>query len=188
VSAVAGRAHSALGSDVSRVRASAAWRYVRSRQNADGSWNSYWWTSPHFATGQAVALALSVRDLDPVRRAAVWTLRGQRHDGGWGVPGAAASSSFATALSLAVLAASGLHDRRPIARGIEALVRLQEVDGAWPSHPVLRIPLPADSSPAGDDRRRLIRFDAGLVVPDQHRTFTSATCVAALARALRAAG
>lgn len=37
VSAVAGRAHCALASDVSRSRAGDAWRYVRSRQNADGS-------------------------------------------------------------------------------------------------------------------------------------------------------
>ena len=188
VSAVAGRAHCALASDASRARARAAWRYVRSRQNADGSWSSYWWTSPHLATQQAVALGVSMRDVDPVRRAAAWTLRGQRDDGGWGAPGEAATSSFATALSLSVLAASGLDDRRPIARGIDALIRLQQADAGWPSHPALRIPLPADPSPAGDDRWRPIRFAAGIVVADQHRTFTSATCVAALARALRAIG
>lgn len=187
VSAVAGLAHCSLASDTSRASASAAWRYVRSRQNADGDWDSYWWTSPHFATQQAVALALSMGDLAPVRRAAAWTLRGQRHDGGWGVPGEAAAS-FPTALSLSVLAASGPDDPRPIARGIDALVCMQQADGGWPSHPVLRIPLPADTSPAGDDRWRLIRFDAGIVLGDQHRTFTSATCIAALAHALRATG
>ena len=188
VSAVAGRAYCALASDVSCARAGGAWRYVRLRQNADGSWDSYWWNSPHFATQQAVALALSMRDLDPVRRAAAWTLRGQRHDGGWGVPGEAVASSFATALSLSVLAVSGLDDRQLIAGGIDALLRQQQADGGWPSRPALRIPLPADRSPAGDDRWRLIRFGAGIVVQDQHRTFTSATCVAALAHSLRAIG
>ena len=188
VSAVAGRALSALAPDVSRASAGAAWRYVRSRQNGDGSWNSYWWISPHFATQQAVALALSMRDLDPVRRAAAWALTGQRHDGGWGLPGEAATSAFTTALSLSVLAVCGLDDRRPIASGIDALICLQQADGGWPSHPALRIPLPADPSCVGDDRWRLIRFDPGIVVQDQHRTFTSATCVAALARALRATG
>jgi squalene cyclase len=184
VSAVAGRALCALASDVSRARARSAWRYVRSRQNGGGSWNSYWWVSPHFATQQAVALALGMHDLDPVRRAAAWALRVQRLDGGWGAPGEAAISSFATALSLSVLAMSGLDDRRPITRGIDALIGLQQADGGWPSHPMLRIPLPSDPSPAGDDHWRLIRFDAGIVVQDQHRTFTSATCVAALAHAL----
>lgn len=188
VSAVAGRAFSAIASDISRARARAAWRYVRSRQNADGSWNSYWWTSPYFATQQAVALALSMREVDLVRRAAAWTLRAQRRDGGWGMPSEAATSSFATALSLSVLAVSGLDDRRPIARGVDALLHLQQADGGWPSRPALRIPLPVDPSPAGDDRWRLIRFDAGMVVQDQHRTFTSATSVAALAQALHAGG
>lgn len=127
-------------------------------------------------------------DLDPVRRAAAWALRGQLRDGGWGAPGQAATSSFATALTLSVLAAAGLDDQRPMARGIDALISLQQADGGWPSHPVLRIPLPADPCPSGDDRWRLIRFDAGIVVADQHRTFTSATCVAALAHALSATG
>jgi hypothetical protein len=127
-------------------------------------------------------------DLDPVRRAVAWTLRGQLCDGGWGMPGEADTSSFATALSLSMLTMSGLDDRPPIAAGIEALIRRQQPDGGWPSHPALRIPLPADPSPAGDDRWRLIRFGTGMVVQDQHRAFTSATCVAALACALRATG
>lgn len=188
VSAVAGRALCALASDVSHARAGAAWRFVRLRQNTDGSWNSYWWTSPHFATQQAVALALCMRDLDPVGRAVAWTLDSQRQDGGWGAPGQAATSSLATALSLSVLAVSGLESRRPIGRGIDALIRLQQADGGWPSHPALRIPMPGDLSPSGDGRWRLIRFDAGVVVQDQHRTFTSATCVAALAHVLRVTG
>jgi len=188
VSAAAGRALCALRSDVARASADAAWRYVKSRQNGDGSWNSYWWISPHFATQQAVTLALSMRDPDPIRSAAAWVFNGQHHDGGWGLPGESEISSFATALSLSVLAVSGLDYRRPIAGGIDALVGLQQADGGWPSHPALRIPLPADPSPAGDDRWRLIRFDPGIVVQDQHRTFTSATCVAALAHALRATG
>jgi squalene cyclase len=188
VSAVAGSAFCALAPGASSARAEAAWRYVRSRQNADGSWNSYWWTSPEFATRQAVALAVSMHDLDAVRRAAAWTLRGQRHDGGWGVPRAAAASPFPTALSLSVLAASEPDDPRPIALGIDALIRMQQDDGGWPSHPALRIPLPVDPSPAGDDRWHLIRYGAGIVVQDQHRTFTSATCVAALAHALHATG
>lgn len=188
VSAVAGRALHALASDDSRARAGAAWRYVRSRQNADGSWNSYWWTSPHFATRQAVALALGMGDFGPVGRARAWAVRGQRPDGGWGVPGEAAASSFATALSISLLVASGLVDRQPVARGVDALIRMQQADGGWPSHPALRIPLPIDPVPAGDARWRLIRFGTGIVGQDQRRTFTSATCIAALAHALRATG
>lgn len=185
VSAVAGRAFAALPHEGSRASALAAWRFVRSQQNDSGSWNSYWWVLPHVATHQAVALALSVGDLEPVRRAVAWVVRGQRRDGGWDVPGEDTISPFATALSLSVLTLSGSSDRRPIVSAVDALIRLQEADGGWRSQPILRIPLPADPSPAGNDRWRLFRFDAGIVVKDQCRTFTSATCVAALADALR---
>lgn len=188
VTAVAGRAQGALGSGPPRARAAAAWRYVRRRQDSDGSWSSYWWTTPHYATQQAVALALCMHDLDPVRQATGWVLRTQLPDGGWGVPAATELSSFATALSLSVLAVSGLDVQGPLARGMEAMVGLQEADGGWPSHPALRIPLPPDASRSGDPRQTLIGFPPGIVVRDQHRTFTTATCVAALADACGVTG
>jgi squalene-hopene/tetraprenyl-beta-curcumene cyclase len=168
------------------ARASAAWRYVRSQQNTDGSWNSYWWTTAHFATQQAVELAVCMHDRDAVNRATAWTLRTQWPDGGWRAPSRSSMSAFATALSLSVLAVSDPPDREAIIRAADALVGLQHADGGWPSEPILRIPVPADKRSGQDDRWRLVRFDDGIVVADQNRMFTSATCVAALTRALRA--
>jgi squalene cyclase len=182
VTSAAGRAYL----DSSRARADAALRYVRSQQNTDGSWNSYWWTSAHFATQQAVELAVSMNELDAVNLASAWTRRSQLPDGGWSAPGHASMSAFATALSLSVLAVSSRGDREPIVRATSALMGLQDADGGWPSEPILRIPVPADRRRAQDDRWRPVRFDDGIVVADQNRMFTSATCVAALARALRA--
>jgi hypothetical protein len=168
VTAVAARAFIALGSASARV--SAAWRDVLSRQNADGSWDSYWWTTPHFATREAAALALVMGDLDIVHRAASWARRD------------VATSAFARSLSLWILAVSAVD----CVAAAEALVEMQQDDGGWPAEPMLRIPVPADRSPSGDGRGHLVRFAGGLQVADQHRTFTSATCVAALARAMAA--
>lgn len=165
VTATAGRALAALGLS----EADAAWRYVRSQQRADGSWSAYWWTSPHYTTLQAVELALSLGDHGPVGRAAEWAIRGQADDG-----------AFATALSLSLLLAAGASGQ-PVERAISRLVTLQDADGGWPSDPIMRIPLPGDVDP--DRRRRFRLLGSGLVVRDQHRTFTSAACVAALARA-----
>jgi hypothetical protein len=155
VTATAGRA---LGGG---PEAAAAWRYVRSQQRSDGSWSSYWWTSPHYATLQAVELALAQGDRDAAGRAAEWVLRSQGDHG-----------AFATALSLSILRRGGTSGE-PVERVLARLAALQEDDGGWPSEPVMRIPFPGDVDP---DRRR-----RGLVVRDQHRTFTSAACVAALA-------
>jgi squalene cyclase len=176
VTATAGRALAACAPDDRRREIEAAWRYARARQCADGSWSPYWWTSPHYATVQAVELALSVGDHDSVNRAAEWAMRSQADDGAWSAPGAA-TSAFATALSLSILLHAGASGP-PVERAISSLVALQDDDGGWPSHPIMRIPLPGDRDPDG---WRLVRLGGGIVVRDQHRTFTSAACAAALA-------
>jgi squalene-hopene/tetraprenyl-beta-curcumene cyclase len=166
VTATAGLALSAIGR---RAEADAAWRYVRSRQHDDGSWSSYWWTSPHYATQQAVELAVSFGDRDAVGRAAGWVLRTVGLD----------APAFPTALSLSVLLNAGASGEA-VEHAIARLAAMQDDDGGWPSHPIMRIPLPGDTDP---DRRRLVRIGRGIIVRDQHRTFTSAACIAALTRA-----
>lgn len=185
VTAMAGRALVTAAPRERRVEVDAAWQFVRSRQCADGSWSSYWWTSPHYTVLQAVELALLLRDQAPVDRAAAWAIRTQQEDGGWSAPDVA-TSAFATALSLSILV-NARASRQPIERAVERLVALQESDGGWPSHPIMRIPLPGDAHP---NRRRRWPFSGlgrGIVVSDQHRTFTSAACLTALALARDAA-
>jgi squalene-hopene/tetraprenyl-beta-curcumene cyclase len=165
VTATASRALAVTGR---RTEADAAWQYVRSRQLDDGSWNSYWWTSPHYATQKAVELAVSYGDRDAAGRAAAWVLQTESLD----------APAFATASSLSVLLDAGTNGEA-VERAIARLAALQDDDGGWPSHPIMRIPPPGDTDP---DRQRLLRIGRGIVVRDQHRTFTSAACVAALTR------
>jgi squalene-hopene/tetraprenyl-beta-curcumene cyclase len=164
VTATAGRALAAAA-DGRSAGARAAWRYVRVRQRADGSWGSYWWTTPHYATQQSVELATALGDREPLVRAAGWARSAVAADAG----------AFATALTLSILvdAGAGADD------ALERLVALQDEDGGWPSAPIMRIPYPGDTDP---DRPRRRGF-RGLLVADQHRVFTTAACVAALARA-----
>jgi squalene-hopene/tetraprenyl-beta-curcumene cyclase len=178
VTATAGRALAALGPSNDAAAVAAAWRYVRSQQRPDGSWSSYWWSSPHYATLEAVELALVLGEREAAARAVRWALGTQGDDGAWSAPGVA-TSAFATALSLSLLLGAGAGGR-PVDRAIARLCALQADDGGWPVHPMMRIPLPGDAHP---DRRRPRPFGRGVVVRDQHRTFTSAACVAALAHA-----
>lgn len=177
VTAVAGRA--LLG--LARPEAEAAWHYVQAQQSDDGSWTRYWWTSSHYSTLEAAELGVAMGDQERAARAADWAMRAQQDDGGWTAPGAA-TSAFATALSVSILLLAG-SSGEAVKRAIGRLVDLQQEDGGWPSHPIMRIPLPGDRDPDRRARWRPVRFGSGAVVADQHRTFTSASCVAALARA-----
>jgi hypothetical protein len=149
--------------------AAAAWRFVRAGQRPDGSWPSYWWTSPLYGTAQAVVLARRFGDDAALDRAAGWLLA--RRPGGQGPPGA-----FAAALSLSILLEARVGGP-PLDEALGELLALQADDGGWPSAPIMRVPLPGDVDP---DRWRPVRLGTGLVVADQHRTFTSAACIAAL--------
>jgi hypothetical protein len=133
---------------------------------------------------QAVELAQLLGDHDAVSRAAAWAIRTQDDDGGWGAP-QCATSAFATALSISVLLIANV-DAEPVERAVHRLVAMQEADGGWPAQPIMRIPLPIDRDPNGEGRWRLVRLAGGIVVADQHRTFTSAACLAAMARATSA--
>ncbi|HEY7895157.1 MAG TPA: prenyltransferase/squalene oxidase repeat-containing protein [Gemmatimonadaceae bacterium] len=152
------------------------WRYVRSKQRPDGSWGAYWWTTPHLATQQAVMLGASLGDAGAIGRAAGWATRVLDPHG----------AAFHAALCLSIVAVATPGDVGTINRAIEMLQRVQLADGSWPSTPILRIPVPADTADSDHRGWRPIRFDGGLEVADQHRTFTTATCIAALLHASRA--
>lgn len=181
VTATAGRAFAASAGTPPGAKAEAAWRYVSRRQGEDGSWASYWWTTHHYPTFQAVALACEVGDHAAVQRAAAWALREQDEDGGWPAPGVP-TSAFATAMSLSVLLRAGERGRA-VDRAVERLLALQQADGGWPSHPIMRIPPPGLAEPGRHESWRIDGLGTGVVVRDQHRTFTAAACVAALALA-----
>jgi squalene cyclase len=186
VTAVAGQALSSASCAGTPAEARAAWRFVSSRQRGDGSWSSYWWTSPHYTTLQAVEFASTVGDRAAVRRAVLWAMVTQRDSGGWGQVGAA-DSAFASALAVSIfLRANADHDH--LQRGVMRLIELQQADGGWVSQPIMRIPLPPDRNPNRDGSWRPVRFGHGIVVADQHRSFTSAACVAALALAASRGG
>jgi squalene-hopene/tetraprenyl-beta-curcumene cyclase len=185
VTAVAALALASAEHGGSPAQVQDAWRFVKSRQRRDGSWSSYWWTSPHYTTLQAVEFAVAAGDESTARRAVLWTIVHQRDSGGWNVTGDV-DSAFASALAVSILLRANAGTEH-VERGLLRLLELQQADGGWVSHPTLRIPLPPDRDPNGEGLWRPLRFGPGIDVPDQHRTFTTAACVAALALA-RSAG
>lgn len=176
VTATAGRAFATLGGHF-RDRAEAAWRYVRSRQAPDGSWNSYWWTSPHYPTLQAATLASDVNDNEALQRAVAWASRQQGC--ATARSGQTEPTAFALAATLALLT-YGQQCNAKIHRVTRQLGSLQDADGSWPRRPVLRIPPPHLKEPSAGMVWRRDALGTGVVIADQHGIFTTAACIAAL--------
>jgi squalene cyclase len=183
VTAAAGRALAAAGSE-SRAFAHQAWRFIAKQPTKAGYWQSYWWTLPHYPTFQCVALACAIPEVrhnadvfEPVAR---WLYETQLPDGGWGPTPGDPSSPFATALGISTLALISA-EARAVRRGVKTLIELQERDGSWAASPFLQIPPPNIAEPSQQLHWRIGQLGSGVVIADQHRLYTTASCVGALA-------
>lgn len=163
----------------------AALDYLRKMQLADGSWTAYWWVDREYSTAAAVACLKSVgtlEDCDRIKRAATWAASRLSPNGAVVTRLHADGSPFATALCVAILR-QGFGPSAVEARetAIAWLFKNQRHDGSWVPSAELRIPPPDNVDP--DNIMHWSRYSrgAGAILNDQHRTFTTATVLAALA-------
>jgi squalene cyclase len=187
VSAAAGLAALALGGRGRRA-ALGAWRFIQPRQQPSGKWESYWWTLPHYPTSIAVAFASALPAsrgvAEGVQGAVRWAREAQAANGSWTTLEPSLPSPFATALGVSILATGGA-PKTDVERGVKALLEAGDDDGGWPSHPVLRIPPSDVEEPADLVEWRVGELGWGVVIADQHRLYTTATAIGALADAGR---
>jgi squalene-hopene/tetraprenyl-beta-curcumene cyclase len=120
--------------------------YLRSEQEADGSWFGRWGTNYIYGTW-SVLLGLEQTDLpktDPMyTRAAAYLKKMQREDGGWGEDNLSYhdaehyagryhfSTAFQTAWAILGLIAAGETHCPEVKAGIEFLLKSQQDNGAW---------------------------------------------------------
>jgi hypothetical protein len=146
-----------VAADHIRVRSALDWLDDDGR---DGLWHSFWWTTPWYAC--ALALEVLVRGGRALDRDAIrLRLRAL------GDPG----SVFDEAMAVRCHAA--LRDDDAVSRGRSRLCAAQCDDGSWPSVPMLRIVRQSYSRP-------WLEKDAGQLVVDDRRLFTTATVMHAL--------
>lgn len=142
------------------VRAGVA--YAVAQQHATGRWPSYWWRTHDYAThanvGALRALGAAF-DVEACARACL------------GAPPPVAP--FEASLRLATLARLGVVDPTQVRTATGALGRAQQVDGGWPSSPMLRLTDPRCPDPWAHDH-------AGTLYADGRRIFTTATVVVGL--------
>ena len=129
--------------------------WLRSEQEADGSWFGRWGTNYIYGTW-SVLCALNAAGLahdDPaLRRAVGFLVDTQREDGGWGEdnesyaqakPGRYhRSNPSQTAWALLALMAAGEADHPAVGRGIAWLASQQKADGEWDEAPYTAVGFP----------------------------------------------
>jgi squalene-hopene/tetraprenyl-beta-curcumene cyclase len=134
-----------LGFDRRHAAVERGYRFLRSEQEADGSWFGRWGVNYVYGTAAVLpALAAIGEDMsqDYIRRANDWLVAHQNADGGWGetcasymddsLRGKGPSTASQTAWALLGLLANGRDEYdRAIRRGLGFLLDTQRGDGTW---------------------------------------------------------
>ena len=133
-----------LGYSAAHPTVARALAFLRSEQEADGSWFGRWGTNYIYGTWSVLAALNAVgEDMNAphVRHAVAWLKARQRGDGGWGEDCATywpdrrevvkASTPSQTAWALLALMAAGEVDSDSVARGIDRLLAAPREGGKW---------------------------------------------------------
>ncbi|WP_167856475.1 prenyltransferase/squalene oxidase repeat-containing protein [Hymenobacter metallicola] len=158
-------------------------RYLARHQHPAGYWNSYWWTSPIYATAFAILALAPVAEHDACREAGLRWLAAQQSDNGawYGQTNAQQPSAFFTALALKALLVNSSQDySAAVERGAQWLLSQQMSDGSWLTTRILRVPATDVADPATVKRWRLSSFGTDIEVDDHNRIFTTSTALNAL--------
>jgi squalene-hopene/tetraprenyl-beta-curcumene cyclase len=121
-----------------------ALEYLKKAQRPDGSWFGRWGVNYIYGTGLVlVSLKSSGEDMGQsyIRKAFEWIVTHQNADGGWGetcetyagpsLKGKGPSTASQTAWALTGLMAAGQFGIPPVEKGIDYLLRTQNLDGTW---------------------------------------------------------
>jgi len=135
------------GYDLAHPQVQKALRFIREHQEEDGSWYGRWGVNYIYGTWQVLRglRALKLDMSEPwLVKAGAWLESVQHDDGGWGercntyddpvFKGQGPSTASQTAWAVMGLCALGEPDRPGLRRGIEYLIRTQNLDGSWTEH------------------------------------------------------
>jgi hypothetical protein len=150
---------------------------------AANHWDSYWWTSPIYATAfSLMALSKGEEYYSDCLEAADWLANLQEKEGFWQNPVGQDSSPFYTALALKALFVfdkGRFNDQ--IEKGISWLLSHQTLDGSWQTSRILQIPATNIEDPKEVKTWRNSSFGVNCLSDDFNRNFTTSTVINCLA-------
>lgn len=175
--------------------------FIASRQNEDGSWPSYWWSSKEYAMVESIGVLEKFPQYRENVRRALEYLTDKRREKGWTNDFTQQYSPFCAALTLKILSKNKaklieeyqLAERYQIAkkiipelleREIETLLKSQNPDGSFSPEPLFRIPRYDIIDPTKIERWSIDTPHQNSIYTDNNRFFTTATVYSTLLRYL----
>ncbi len=156
--------------------------FILSRQK-NSVWDSYWWTSPIYATSFIIKAISESKDADliPVRNAAIESLLHQQNkNGSWRDSFQTESAFYTGLMANSILSSSLSTRRRQVQKSIEWIIENQNDDGSWPETNAMRLPSFKISNPnevkSWPDRRSGLNVRA----IEFNRLFSTSVCLSAL--------
>lgn len=157
--------------------------YLVKNVNSSGYWESYWWTSPVYATAYAIiALKDSSSYISICENACNWLSSQQQPNGSWLNPPTAKPNAFYTALALnALLNFDKITHQAAIEKGVNWLQNNQTTDGSWQTDRILQIPATDVENPQSVKNWRNSSFGVNCLTDDHNRVFTTSAALNFLA-------
>jgi hypothetical protein len=155
--------------------------FLRNHQQGDGSWKSYWYTDPEYATAmvvEALARTGNPDDLAICFRSAQWVESRVKQN---------VSNPFVAALSLRILLAVQNRFTESLNKLVAYLLSTQQPDGGWISSAYMRIPHTDEIDPDSFKYWLFEIGDVGSIQKDNRRIFTTATVLASIGTAIKKA-
>lgn len=158
--------------------------FLVEQQKTEGYWDSYWWTSPVYATSFALQALLLNKDKKykkQIDSGLNWLAANQHANGFWQSRFDTRGNVFYTALALKPLIISRKVAYKPVInKGIQWLIENQMADGSWKTQRILKMPAPHIKNPDTIKKWNSSFYGTNIIVDDHERVFTGSVVMNSL--------
>ena len=159
-------------------------QYILNSQS-NSLWESYWWTSPFYATSFVIKAAFKSANAD-LQLACIPAInaihQAQNRNGSFGDSFLSESAFYTGLISDALSSSKELYirNRNEVKKSVEWIVNNQFDDGSWPETNAMRLPSFKTKNPNEIASWPISRTGLNVRAVEFNRLFSTATCISAL--------